>query len=62
MSTSVINKDIELRKLPADYLNSVEEALETNEDWKRFMSLIPKSLENLASEHYEKKYNGEDIR
>lgn len=54
--------DTELRKLPADYLSSIEEILETNEDWKRFMSLIPNNLENLDSENYEFKYNGEDIR
>lgn len=56
-------KDTELRKLPAGCLSFIEEILEINEDWKTFMSHIPKNLENLFNdEDYELKYNGEHIR
>ncbi|XP_023941791.1 uncharacterized protein LOC112048494 [Bicyclus anynana] len=52
-------KNVELRKLPADALCNVVNILEINNDWKKVMSIIPKSLQ---SEEFEPKYNNEQMR
>ncbi|CAH2105362.1 unnamed protein product [Euphydryas editha] len=54
-----IYKNVELRKLPADALCEVVNILEINDDWKKFMSVIPKTLQTECSE---RKYNNEHIR
>ncbi|XP_050343597.1 interleukin-1 receptor-associated kinase 4-like [Nymphalis io] len=52
-------KNVELRKLPADALCKVVNILEINDDWKKFMSIIPKSLQ---CDSIGSKYNNEHIR
>ncbi|XP_045447023.1 interleukin-1 receptor-associated kinase 4-like [Melitaea cinxia] len=52
-------KNVELRKLPADVLCEVVNILEINDDWKRFMSIIPETLQNECSK---RKYNNDHIR
>lgn len=52
-------RNMELRKLPAGTLCEVINTLETNNDWKIIMSLIPKHLNNNT---FEPKYNEDDIR
>ncbi|XP_050669794.1 interleukin-1 receptor-associated kinase 4-like [Leptidea sinapis] len=54
-----MNKNIELRKLPAGVLCNVINILETNNDWKKFMANVPKDL---LSSDFEPKYNNEHIR
>lgn len=50
----------ELRKAPAAILDHIATILDINDDWKRFMSLIPKDL--LRSDRFEPKYNSDHIR
>ncbi|KAJ2952062.1 hypothetical protein O0L34_g4326 [Tuta absoluta] len=52
-------KNVELRKLPIGSLCTVAEILETNNDWKKVMSLIPR---NPRSDYFEPKYNSEHIK
>ncbi|KAM3956635.1 interleukin-1 receptor-associated kinase 4 [Aphomia sociella] len=52
-------KNVELRKLPAGHLCRIADILETNNDWKKVMSLIPKDPLSKTSEP---KYNNEHMR
>lgn len=52
-------KNVELRKLPAGSLYGIVDILETNKDWKKVMSIIPKYLD---SNKFQPKYNNEHIR
>ncbi|XP_059055699.1 interleukin-1 receptor-associated kinase 4-like [Achroia grisella] len=52
-------KDVELRKLPAGHLCRIADILETNNDWRKVMSQIPKDLLSKTSEP---KYNNEHMR
>ncbi|XP_047992441.1 uncharacterized protein LOC125231125 [Leguminivora glycinivorella] len=56
----LLKKDKEIRKLgPGEIYSLVEIIHAVEDDWKKFMSLIPKDLQN---EYSELKYNSEDIR
>lgn len=52
-------KNIEIRKLPVGSLYNIADILETNQDWKKVMAIIPK---NPQSSDFEPKYNNEHIR
>ncbi|CAH0403250.1 unnamed protein product [Chilo suppressalis] len=52
-------KHEELRKLPTGFLYSISETLETNGDWRKVMSKIPKDP---TAEQFEPKYNSEQMR
>ncbi|CAG9793115.1 unnamed protein product [Diatraea saccharalis] len=49
----------ELRKLPTGSLYRISETLETNGDWRKVMSLIPKDPN---AEKFEPKYNSQQMR
>lgn len=55
----LLEKNTELRKLPAGKLCNIVNILETDNDWKKIMSLIPR---NPRSEYFEPKYNNEHIK
>ncbi|KAI8424095.1 hypothetical protein MSG28_002703 [Choristoneura fumiferana] len=50
--------NVEIRNLKEGTLYNLAQILDTNDDWKRFMSLIPKDLQN---ENSVPKYNNEHI-
>ncbi|CAK1545919.1 unnamed protein product [Leptosia nina] len=52
-------KNIEIRKLPSGLLCNLINILEINDDWKKFMSNIPRDI---RSEKFEPKYNYEHIQ
>lgn len=55
----LLTKNTELRKLPAGKLANIVNILETDNDWKKIMSLIPRNPRN---EYFEPKYNNEHIK
>ncbi|XP_075971424.1 uncharacterized protein LOC142973519 [Anticarsia gemmatalis] len=54
-----MDRNTELRKLPAASLSNIANILEINEDWQKIVPLIPK---NLQSKQFERKYNYEEIK
>ncbi|XP_022117951.2 interleukin-1 receptor-associated kinase 4 [Pieris rapae] len=54
-------KNVEIRKLPSGLLCNLINILEINSDWKKFMSNIPKDINDLSSTNFEPKYNSEHI-
>ncbi|KAF9417794.1 hypothetical protein HW555_005208 [Spodoptera exigua] len=59
VNSSKMQRNMELRKLPAASLYNLATILEINKDWQKVVPLIPKDL---TADHFERKYNYEHMR